>query len=45
MFCVHVINPGIKFQTALKHLVPDTNTFVNEVTVNGETANATVEFV
>lgn len=35
----------IKFQTALKHLEPDTNTFVNEVTVNGETANATVEFV
>jgi hypothetical protein len=35
----------IKFQTALKHLSPDTNTFVNEATVNGETANATVEFV
>jgi hypothetical protein len=35
----------IKFQTALKHLSPDTNTFVNEVTVNGEAANATVEFV
>jgi hypothetical protein len=35
----------IKFQTALKGLSPDTNTFVNEVTVNGEIANATVEFV
>lgn len=34
-----------KFRTALKGLLPDTNTFVNEVTVNGETANATVEFV
>jgi hypothetical protein len=35
----------VKFQTALKHLLPDTNPFVNEATVNGETANATVEFV
>ncbi len=34
-----------KFRTALKGLLPDTNTFVNEVTVNGESANATVEFV
>jgi hypothetical protein len=35
----------IKFQTALKGLSPDTNPFVNEATVNGEIANATVEFV
>jgi hypothetical protein len=35
----------IKFQTALKGLLADTNPFVNEATVNGETANATVEFV
>ena len=35
----------VKFQTALKGLVPDTNTFVNEVTVNGEAASATVEFI
>jgi len=35
----------LKFQTALKGMLPDTNTFVNEATVNGETANATVEFI
>jgi hypothetical protein len=35
----------VKFQTAMKGLLPDTNTFVNEATVNGETASATVEFV
>ena len=34
-----------KFQTALKKMLPDIATFVNEATVNGETANATVEFV
>ncbi len=34
-----------KFQTALKGQLPDTAAFVNEVTVNGEGASATVEFV
>ena len=34
-----------KFRTALKGLFPDMTTFINEVTVNGETASATVEFV
>jgi len=35
----------LKFQTALKGMVPDSDPFVNEATVNGETANATVEFI
>ncbi|HPM62262.1 MAG TPA: hypothetical protein PK955_07265, partial [Methanoregulaceae archaeon] len=34
-----------KFQTALKKTLSDTTPFVNEATVNGETATATVEFV
>jgi len=34
-----------KFQTALKGMLPDSNPFVNEAIVNGETVNATVEFI
>ena len=34
-----------KFQTAQKKTLSDTTPFVNEATVNGETANATIEFV
>ncbi len=34
-----------KFQTALKKALPDTTNFVNTVTVNGEVASATIEFI
>ena len=34
-----------KFQTVLKGSLPDMTDFVNEVTVNGESASATIEFV
>ena len=33
-----------KFQTALKKALPDFSDFVNEASVNGEVANATIEF-